>query len=553
MARVRRQRQQSTTRFSGTKTDLLLAGDAVCALRYSRASSDPRGTKTSVTDQDADNLRRVRQASWRDGGSFMDNDASAGEDAPLREGYDGLAEHIRAQGDVLVMWDISRAQRDMDVYRDMRKLCLSVGLFFWMVRGVLYDLRDHNDELQLDIGAAVAAWQARSIKMNVRLALTERAKAGKPHGKCPFGMTRTYDPHTRKMVSQKPDEDWRVVPGTGLRWQPAEVVRWIFDRLLKRWSLRRIAEQLNEQGIPCPRLHAAMEEGTPLPPAYWLAQEPNHKGRRRKKPAAWTDKTVREIALNPAYIGQRWHCGELAKEASWAPLLADESVFLTVENWLLDPRRRTGAGPQQQAKYLCSGVGACGPCGNGLTRRKNRTGGKDYAPVYGCSSRHGCVACDQATLDLMVTEWVLYRLAAPGVLDDIRRRNATANVEVAQWRAKAQRLRAKLRVIEARLNDVDDEGVEDEWEDLQRRKKALRRGVEEADQHARRAGLAAQWLPFADAESDDEQAILGIWEGLDLATQRNIISDLVLVKVWPAGRGRQNVPLRSRVEFVPLA
>ena len=61
-----------------------------------------------------------------------------------------MIEQIRAgKGDVLVVWEISRKERDLAVYVKIRDMCHEVGLYLWLLGGVLYDLRDKNDRMML--------------------------------------------------------------------------------------------------------------------------------------------------------------------------------------------------------------------------------------------------------------------------------------------------------------------------------------------------------------------------------------------------------------------
>src|SRR5690606_4842180 len=119
----------------------------VVALRYQRASGDKKQEGKSVTDQSKENARVIAGYGWRDGGSYTDNARSASRHATKqREDFERLIEDIEAgRGDVLVVWEISRKERDLAVYVKIRDLCLRVGLNFWMVGGNLYDLRDKND------------------------------------------------------------------------------------------------------------------------------------------------------------------------------------------------------------------------------------------------------------------------------------------------------------------------------------------------------------------------------------------------------------------------
>src|SRR2546430_3914142 len=174
-----------------SKAVLLAAGAEANALRYQRASQDKKEQGKSVGDQGKLNLAEVNRYGWRDAGSFTDNDLSASRHAKKdRPQFELLVEAIRAgKGDVLVMWEISRKEGDLAVYVKIGDMCTEVGLYFWLVGGVLYDLRDKNDRMMLGFQAVQAEWMADSIRDNVLRGIVGAAEAGRPHGKVTYVVT----------------------------------------------------------------------------------------------------------------------------------------------------------------------------------------------------------------------------------------------------------------------------------------------------------------------------------------------------------------------------
>jgi site-specific DNA recombinase len=198
-----------------SKADLLAGGSAVRALRYQRASQDKKKQGKSVGDQGNLNMAEIRRYGWSsaDKDSFTDNNLSASRHARKeREDFEELMKAIRAgRGDVLVVWTISRNQRDLGVYVKIRDLCLEVGLFFWLVGGVLFDLRDKNDRMMLGFQAVQAEFQADSIRDEVLRGMAGAAQAGRPHGKITFGYRRIYHQRTRALLRQEADTELREV------------------------------------------------------------------------------------------------------------------------------------------------------------------------------------------------------------------------------------------------------------------------------------------------------------------------------------------------------
>src|SRR5690242_19731103 len=97
-----------------SKAALLAGGADVRALRYQRASQDKKEQGKSVGDQGKLNLAEINRNSWTDADSFTDNHRSASRHATKeREQFERLIETIRnGKGDVLVIWEISRKERD---------------------------------------------------------------------------------------------------------------------------------------------------------------------------------------------------------------------------------------------------------------------------------------------------------------------------------------------------------------------------------------------------------------------------------------------------------
>src|SRR4051812_22635101 len=177
-----------------SKAALLAGGADVRAGRYQRASQDKKEQGKSVGDQGKLNVAEIGRYGWTCpvGASFTDNDLSASRHATKeRPDFERLMDAIRkGKFDVLVVWEISRNQRDLAVFVQIRDLCTEVGMYFWLVGGVLYDLRDKNDRMMLGFQAVQAEWLADSIRDNVKRGIDGAAADGRPHGKVTYGYRR---------------------------------------------------------------------------------------------------------------------------------------------------------------------------------------------------------------------------------------------------------------------------------------------------------------------------------------------------------------------------
>lgn len=158
-------------RVYASKTALLTAGAAVVTLTYQRASHDKSGVAKSVDDQERLSVAEVARNGWSLGGSYTDNNISASRHAApgkVRADFKRLLDDVRAgNADVLVFWELARQQRDLSVYTQVRAMSEEAGVFFWLVGGTLYDLRDRNDRMMLGQLSVQAEFQSDYLRDNI--------------------------------------------------------------------------------------------------------------------------------------------------------------------------------------------------------------------------------------------------------------------------------------------------------------------------------------------------------------------------------------------------
>lgn len=428
-----------------TRDELLAGGAQVVALAYQRASRDRKKTEKSVGDQERLNGREIASRGWSpySGAAFTDNDLSSSRHARKdRPDFERLMETIRAGvGDVLVMWELARGQRDLAVYVAIRDLCVEVGLRFWLVGGVLYDLNDKNDRMSLGFQAVQAEFQADYIRDGVLRGMAGAAEDGRPHGKIPYGYRRVYDPKTGAFVSQELDFEPRtavvppawtpgpaqrariareesggasvspVEPGGVVTYSPAEVVREIFGKLSAGVSLTSIGRSLNARGIPSPT------------------------GKD------WTSPTLSKIAVNPTYIGKRVFQKEVVGDGQWPPMVTEDTYWSCVRI-MRDPSRRMSR--SGRAVHLASYIANCGVCGGKLSIHRMRDG-RGAAPrervFYRCRER-GCVAVEQKLFDEFIERTVVRWLSRRDVFESFA--SGVGDEQIAHARAQAQELRVEL-------------------------------------------------------------------------------------------------------------
>ncbi len=489
-------RRAARRRVWESKTDLLNGGDLVSALTYERASQDKKEQGKSVTDQRKLNLGEIDRHSWRHGKSFWDNDRSASRHATKdRPQFEKLMDRIRkGTDDVLVVWEISRRERDLAVYVQIRDLCFEVGLYFWLVGGQLFDLRDRNDRMFLGFQAVQAEFQSDYIRDNVKRGIDGAAAAGRPHGRGTYGYERVYHSRTKAFLEQRPDEEPHTAigkDGTEETYTRAGIVREIYKKIAQGVPLIRIEEDFNDRGIP------ASQGGV------------------------WRRGIIRKIALNPAYIGKRVLRGEVVGDGQWDGLVSEE-LYWAVRNMLENPDRTTWK--PARARYLLSYMVKCGKCGGPLSvNNVDRHGWEGQ--VYSCLLRR-CAAVKMEYLDEFVARLVVAWLSRPDTAKQLHKKFDDQGV--AEARAEAERLRHDLEDWRSLAEQGEVTAVS-----FARAEAGLIKKIAEAEQAAQEAGIPPVLRGMIGPHAEAEWLALGD----DVARKREVIKEVLELRLMPVGKG----------------
>ncbi|WP_432839073.1 recombinase family protein [Dactylosporangium sp. CA-092794] len=479
--------------------------------RYQRASQDKKEQGKSVGDQGKLNLAEIGRNGWTcpAGASFTDNDLSASRHAKKeRPDFERLMDAIRAgKFDVLVVWEISRNQRDLAVFVQIRDLCTEVGMFFWLVGGVLYDLRDKNDRMMLGFQAVQAEWLADSIRDNVKRGIDGAAADGRPHGRVTYGYRRIYDSRTRAFLRQEADTEIRSATaedGTVSEYSRAGVVTEMFEKVTGGVPLITIEKQLNERGVPSP-------EGS-----------------------TWRRGVIRKMAMNPAYIGKRVLRGEVVGDGQWDGLV-DEETYWAAVRLLEDPSRTTTRAGR--AVHLLSYVVLCGVCGGPTSKQPVKRRG--WVGVnYSCLYRR-CASVTADVLDEFVQRAVVAWLARPEVFEELSA-DASSDEQVAHARAEAQRLRAELEDWRKLAESGEVTAVS-----FARAERGLLGQIEQHEATAKEAGIPPVLRGRIGADAVAAWAELGD----EVAVKRDIIRTVADIRLLPAGKGSRKPFGRHRLEW----
>ncbi|WP_165975996.1 recombinase family protein [Actinomadura rubrisoli] len=347
------------------------------AVIYARVSQDPKEQLRSVSQQIDECTAECARRGWSLVKVFKDNDRSASRYATKdRPQYAALKTYLReGNADVLVMWESSRAQRDLEDYVKARKIAEDNGVK-WSYKGRLYDLTRTDDRFATGLDALLDERESSITRDRILRDVRGNAQKGRPHGRLLYGYRREYNSATGDFV--------RSV----IRQDQAQIVR---------EAVRRIAAG---EGI------------------LTVCRDFNRRGLRTNHGNTWRHFTIRDMVTNPAYIGKRVHQGKVIGDAEWPPILTgnDRQAFFACVRRLNAPGKKSRPGG---VKHLATHIATCGICGAGLSSGRNakKVGQTQGTPRYNCRGDEvltgGCTAIGKSVVDNYINGLVIERLSRP--------------------------------------------------------------------------------------------------------------------------------------------
>lgn len=485
---------------------------------YCRVSDDRRGGR-SVRQQEAELRADCAEHGWTIVGVLKDDDVGAssfskGERPQWRKVLDMVE---AGEVDVIATWEGSRAQRDLELYVLLRRLCIDSGVR-WFYSGRLYDMSNWRDRRDTARDAVDDEASSGQTSERGRRDARAAALAGRPHGRRLFGYKRIYDPDTGDLIGQEPSTEpvpgppaavavlTRVLGGTVDSYETppeADVVRRIFAEYLAGSGIWMIVEGLKEDGLTT---------GTGVP---------------------WGYRQVARVLDNPSYAARRFHNGAFVADGDW-PAIIDPDVFDRAQARRAS-RRGTRSTPQVR---LLGTVGRCGKCGGKLIVGNDRAN-KQYL----CKASF-CVGRRMGKLDLFVTAALLERLGRRDVRD-ARADHPAVDPAVAAARARVAELKGRLDEATAQFS-ADDPGERISAGTLARVEADLAPKIAEAERAVRRAYVPIE-IPDL---PDDPSALPAWWKAQSPVRQREILSAwIVSVTVLPVGRGRRGYDYADYTEI----
>ncbi len=495
-------------------------GHALRALIYARTSADRSLRGKSTESQVAACEDECEDRGWSVVRTVVDDDRSASALArKRREGWQDVVDAIAsAECDVLVVWEFSRATRDLEVFVELRRALQEHGVLL-SYKGDLYDLRKAKDRRRVSHDAVDAEAESGETSERVLRAKARDARQGWPHGPTPFGYRRVYNARTGVLERQEPDVP---EPGsTAGTVATAPIVRELADRFLGGASLSQLAQDMNRRGVP-----------TPKPP------------RDPSRTRGWTAATVSQVLRQPSIAGIRKHSrpGQATEffTASWPGIITVEQreQILAV---LSDPTRVIHRGTEP--RHLLSHLAVCALCSVPVRHTVKRQKGVTYEAYTCAKSECFGVYCQAPAADDVVTQAVLALMADPRSVAALTGTRALASASTLDARRRLAELDAELADLAARwkAGRVKAGFYAEAASDLEDRIAAVR-----AELAPRTTGPTVLRL----ATADDQAAT---WDALTIVERREVVRALFEVRLHPAAVKGARRWDPTRVELLPRA
>lgn len=309
---------------------------------YTRVSLNRNGGR-SVEDQELECRAECARRGWEVRAVYCDNGISASRYGRSRPQWEQCKASLRAD-DVLVLWESSRAQRDMAEFVTLRDVCAEMGVLL-SYSGRVLDLSKGDDRFTGGLDALLAERESEVFRERVLRGKRAGVAAGRPAGRIPWG----YRSAGAGVWEPDPGEAWKVQEAVA--------------RILRGESYKSVWT--------------------------WLQTQEGY------RPGTLT--VMSRSLLKPSLAGHRVHRGKVVGKGNWEPLIGeDQHRQLVARHGRMKEAYKFTHNPGPTPKHLLSGIATCGKCEDPLTWRKNRHG----TPIYACTQGH--VTRLAATVDELV-------------------------------------------------------------------------------------------------------------------------------------------------------
>ena len=211
-------------------------------------------------------------------------DAGVSGTKESRPSLDKLLIETIKEGDVIIVHNTSRLWRDIFTQATIMKAVMNAKAHIRSIDDPDFDvykyMTDPNNFMISSMMGMLDQWERMTIARKLARGRASKANQGnKPAGLCPYGYKYSDDKKTIVI-----DED------------QAKVVRFIFTEAQKGNSLQKIADMLNEKGVPTRYSH-----NKTMTTKY---------GTEVQYSGEWKRGTIHNIIHNRFYIGELEHDGQ---------------------------------------------------------------------------------------------------------------------------------------------------------------------------------------------------------------------------------------------------
>ena len=324
----------------------------------------------------------------------------------------------------VIVKDLSRLGREyIETGRYLRRVFPAYGVRFVAINDNVDTLNDEPDDLTVSVKNIINEAYSRDISVKTRSALDIKRRSGDFVGAFTvYGYLKTSANKDVCAVSPKRGTDAAQQCETGdkhksLTVDPfaANVVRDIFRKRLDGFSAYHIAEELNRAGILSP-LAYKRSEGLPYAKGGYTDTEE----------CKWSATTILRILSDEIYTGTmvqgkqttphfKLKERELKPSEDWVRVENTHEAIIDKADFDLVQRLKgldTRTSPQSDKVYLFSGMLICGCCGGRMTRKINRSNGKEYVYYYCPTGKKGGCKSSSMIKESELTECVQSSLKA---------------------------------------------------------------------------------------------------------------------------------------------
>lgn len=294
-----------------------------------------------------------------------------------RPGFQRMLQDMRSgKIDCAISKDLSRFSRNyIEAGNYLEKIFPSLGIRYIAVNDCYDSLApgSASDAITLPFKNLVNDIYCRDISVKIRTNLEVKRWKGEYVGSfAPYGYQKSTEDKNRLVV----DDD------------AAEIVTMIFGMFKDGFPILRIAQRLNQSGVPTPMEHKR-QQGVRFQTAF-----------RRRDVPQWEYNTIARILKNEVYLGNltqgkrgtpnhKVHDIRLKDEADWIHAEATHEALISPDDFMVVSellKRDMRAADDSGQHYLFSGFLYCGDCKQGMVRKTVTRSGKKY--IYYVCGKH---------------------------------------------------------------------------------------------------------------------------------------------------------------------